>query len=202
MPLALFAHPFSSYCQKVMIALYENETPFALRLLDHNDPATLAEFASLWPVKRFPLLLDGERAIAEATIIVEHLSLHYPGPVKLLPDDPDKMLEVRFVDRFFDNDVQTPQSKIVRDALRQGHERDTKRGGRCTGQARHGLCLVGATDGRSRMGGGRPLQPRGLLGGACPVLRRLDLPDQRHLPKCARIPQPSERATVLRSRHR
>ena len=24
----LYAHPFSSYCQKVLIALYENETPF------------------------------------------------------------------------------------------------------------------------------------------------------------------------------
>ena len=24
----LFAHPFSSYCQKVLIALYENATPF------------------------------------------------------------------------------------------------------------------------------------------------------------------------------
>ena len=126
MPLALFAHPFSSYCQKAMIALYENETPFAMRLLDHIDPATLAEFAALWPVKRFPLLLDGERPIAEATIIVEHLSLHYPGPVKLLPDDPDTLLEVRFVDRFFDNYVQTPQGKIVRDAIREGHERDTK----------------------------------------------------------------------------
>ena len=77
-------------------------------------------------MKRFPLLLDGERPIAEATIIVEHLSLHYPGPVKLLPDDTDTMLEVRFVDRFFDNYVQTPQGKIVRDAMRQGHERDTK----------------------------------------------------------------------------
>ena len=126
MPLALFAHPFSSYCQKAMIALYENETPFTLRLLDHNDPATLAEFAALWPVKRFPLLLDGERPIAEATIIVEHLSLHYPGPVKLLPDAPDTLLEVRFVDRFFDNYVQTPQGKIVRDALHEGHERDPK----------------------------------------------------------------------------
>jgi glutathione S-transferase len=126
MPLALFAHPFSSYCQKVMIALYENETPFVLRLLDHNDPATLAEFAALWPVKRFPLLLDGQRPIAEATIIVEHLSLHYPGPVKFLPDDPDTMLEVRFVDRFFDNYVQTPQGEIVRDGMRERRERDTK----------------------------------------------------------------------------
>jgi glutathione S-transferase len=126
MPLALFAHPFSSYCQKVLIALYENETPLALRLLDHNDPATLAELGALWPLKRFPLLLDGELPIAEATIIIEHLGLHYPGPVRLIPDDPDEALEVRFVDRFFDNYVQTPQGKIVHDAIRQENQRDTK----------------------------------------------------------------------------
>jgi glutathione S-transferase len=126
MSLALFAHPFSSYCQKVMIALYENETPFTLRLLDPNDPVTLAEFAALWPLKRFPLLLDGDRPIAEATIIVEHLSLHYPGPVQLIPDDADALLETRFVDRFFDNYVQTPQGKIVRDAMREEDQRDTQ----------------------------------------------------------------------------
>jgi glutathione S-transferase len=28
MTLKLYAHPFSSYCQKVLIALYENDTPF------------------------------------------------------------------------------------------------------------------------------------------------------------------------------
>ena len=126
MPLALFAHPFSSYCQKVMIALYENATPFALRVLDHNDPVTLAEFAALWPLKRFPLLLDGERPIAEATIIVEHLGLHYPGPVRLILDDADALLEMRFVDRFFDNYVQTPQGKIVRDAMREEDQRDAQ----------------------------------------------------------------------------
>ena len=28
MSLKLYAHPFSSYCQKVLVALYENDTPF------------------------------------------------------------------------------------------------------------------------------------------------------------------------------
>jgi glutathione S-transferase len=124
MPPALFAHPFSSYCQKVLIALYENATPFALRVLDRNDPPTFAEFATLWPVKHFPLLLDGDDSIAEATIIIEYLGLHYPGPVRLIPDDPDAALETRFVDRFFDNYVQTPQGKIVRDAIRKADRRD------------------------------------------------------------------------------
>src|SRR5437868_5297890 len=118
----LFAHPFASYCQKVLIALYENATPFTLRLLDKSDPSTLAEFAALWPLKRFPLLLDEGQPIAEASIIIEHLALHHPGPVRLIPEAPAVALEARFLDRFFDNYVHTPMQKIVADALRDAAE--------------------------------------------------------------------------------
>ena len=93
MPLCLFAHPFSSYCQKVLVALYENDTSFTFRMLDHSDPATLAEFERLWPLRRFPILVDGQRTIMEATIIIEHLGLHHPGPTMLIPEDPDAALE-------------------------------------------------------------------------------------------------------------
>ncbi len=106
------------------MALYENGTSFTFRMLDHDDPATLAEFERLWPLKRFPLLVDGQRPIMEATIIIEHLDLHHAGPVKLVPDDPETALAVRFIDRFFDNYVQTPQQKIVFDAIREAGERD------------------------------------------------------------------------------
>jgi glutathione S-transferase len=124
--LSLFAHPFSSYCQKVLVALYENGTPFTFRLLDQGDPATFAEFAALWPLQRFPLLRDGDRAIAEATIIVEHLDLHHPGPVRLIPADRAEALEVRFLDRFFDNYIHTPMQKIVLDSMRGEGEHDPR----------------------------------------------------------------------------
>ncbi|HBZ68418.1 MAG TPA: glutathione S-transferase [Deltaproteobacteria bacterium] len=126
MPPIFFAHPFASYCQKVLIALYENETPFTFRMLDKSDPSTFAEFEALWPLKRFPLLLDKGRPIAEATIIIEYLGLHHPGPVRLIPDDRVAALEVRFIDRFFDNYVQTPMQTIVSDALRNAEARDAK----------------------------------------------------------------------------
>jgi glutathione S-transferase len=122
----LFAHPFSSYCQKVLVALYENATPFTFRMLDHGDAQTMAEFEALWPLKRFPLLVEDGRPIAEATIIIEHLGLRHPGPVRLIPGDPAQALEARFVDRFFDNYVQTPQQKFVFDALRPEGERDAR----------------------------------------------------------------------------
>lgn len=126
MALTLFAHPFSSYSQKVLIALYENGTPFTFRVLAHTDPAVGAEFAALWPIRKFPVLVDDGQAIAEATIIIEHLDLHHPGPARLIPSDKAAALEVRFLDRFFDNYIHTSMQKIVGDALRQAGERDAK----------------------------------------------------------------------------
>ncbi|MEW9614688.1 glutathione S-transferase family protein [Shinella sp. S4-D37] len=120
----LYAHPFSSYCQKALIALYENATDFDYRLLDHKDPETLADFEKRWPIKRFPILVDGDRTIVEASIVIEYLGLHHPGPVKLIPDDPKAALEVRMLDRFFDNYISTPQQRIVFNAIRPEAERD------------------------------------------------------------------------------
>lgn len=120
----LYAHPFSSYCQKALTALYENGTDFDYRLLDHTDPDTLADFERRWPIKRFPILVDGDRTILEASIIIEYLGLHHPGPVKLIPDDPKAAIDVRMLDRFFDNYVSTPQQTIVFNAIRSEDERD------------------------------------------------------------------------------
>jgi glutathione S-transferase len=124
MTLTFYGHPFSSYCQKALIALYENATPFTFRLLSEEDPSAFAELAALWPLKRFPVLVDKGRMLAEATIIIEYLGLHHAGPVRLIPADPDAALEVRFVDRFFDNYIHSALQGIVRDALREPGQRD------------------------------------------------------------------------------
>ena len=68
----LYAHPFSSYSQKALVALYEHGTPFDYRNLEDQDAA----------------------------------------------------LQVRMLDRFFDNYVSTPQQKVVFDALRPEGVRD------------------------------------------------------------------------------
>ncbi|SFA99380.1 glutathione S-transferase [Collimonas sp. OK607] len=123
MMLTLYAHPFASYCWKAIIALYENDTPFTLHIIDLGDAASTAELERLWPFKKFPVLLDGEKSVIESTIIVEYLDLHHPGPVRLVPLDAAAALDVRFADRFFDNYVHTPMQAIVSDALR-GEKRD------------------------------------------------------------------------------
>jgi len=122
MPLKLYAHPFSSYCQKVLTALYENGTEFEYRKLE--DAESMAELAELWPLRRFPVLVDGGRTVLEASVIIEHLHIHHPGPTRLLPDDPSAALEVRMMDRFFDNYLATPQQKFVFDRLRPEADRD------------------------------------------------------------------------------
>ena len=119
--MKLYAHPFSSYTQKVLIALYENATPFEYRSLE--DAAANAELASLWPLKRFPVLVDREYTILEASTIVEHLDLHHRGRIRLMPDG-DAGVEVRMLDRIFDNYVMNSMQKIVLDRRRPEADRD------------------------------------------------------------------------------
>lgn len=118
----LYAHPFSSYSQKALVALYEHGTPFEYRNLEDADAQ--AELAALWPMRRFPVLVDGGRTILEATCIVEYLDLHHRGAARLIPADPDAALQVRMLDRIFDNYISTPQQKFVFDRLRPEGVRD------------------------------------------------------------------------------
>jgi glutathione S-transferase len=124
MALTLYAHPFSSYCQKVLIALYENAIPFSQRLVNFGDPESVREFAGIWPVKRMPVLIDDGHAVMESSVIIEHLGVRHPGPVRLLPADPEAALDVRFMDRFFDSYVMTPMGRIVFDRMRAADAHD------------------------------------------------------------------------------
>ncbi|HEX6833925.1 MAG TPA: glutathione S-transferase family protein [Rudaea sp.] len=125
MSLKLYMHPLSSYTHKTLIAFYENDIAFEPLRLD--DPQIGSEFRARWPVNRFPLLRDDARgeAIPESSIIIEYLALHYPGKVKLIPDDPDRAREVRAADRFFDQYLHTPMQKFAFDARRPADRHDT-----------------------------------------------------------------------------
>lgn len=118
MSLIVYGHPFSSYTQKVLIALHENGTPFDFRSLGPDvPPAHTADWLQRWPLRKFPVLVDDGRTVAETSIIIEHLQWTHPGPVKLLPDDPKDALPVRFMDRFFDLHVMNAAQHAVDGAL-------------------------------------------------------------------------------------
>jgi len=124
MTLKLYAHPFSSYCQKVLTALYENDTPFQKNIVNLMDPAEAAAFKKLWPCGQFPVLQDGDRTVPESSIIIEYLDQHHPGKTRFIPADPELARQVRFKDRFFDLQLHAHMQKIVIDKLRPEGKKD------------------------------------------------------------------------------
>lgn len=117
MTLQLFGHPLSSYFQKALIAFYETDTPFDFRMLDQDNEANLTEFYALWPLGKFPIVVDGKRAILEASTVIEYIA------PQLIP--AEIALEVRTMDRIFDNYVMTPMQKFSADAMRPDDGKDS-----------------------------------------------------------------------------
>jgi glutathione S-transferase len=124
--LKLYFHPFASFCQKVLIALYENATPFEPHIVDLADETSSAEFKKIWPIGKFPVLRDDakEQTVPESSIIIEYLAQHFPGKVQLVPADPELARQTRLRDRFYDLYVSTPVGKIVTDRLRPAGKSD------------------------------------------------------------------------------
>lgn len=127
-PLTLYYHPLASFCWKVLIALYENDTPFEPLLVDLGDAASRSAFERVWPLAKFPVLRDDARGltIPESGIIIEYLAQHYPGDTVLVPADPDLARETRLRERIFDQHVHVHMQKIVGDRLRSADQHDAR----------------------------------------------------------------------------
>jgi glutathione S-transferase len=126
MSLTLHFHPLASYCHKVLIALYENDTPFRPNLVDLGSENQRAALLKLWPLGKFPVLRDDARnqTLPESTIIIEYLDRHYPGGARFIPADADHALQTRLCDRFYDLHVHEPMQKIVGDRIRPDGKKD------------------------------------------------------------------------------
>jgi glutathione S-transferase len=126
MSLTLYFHPLSSFCQKVLGALYENDTPFEPHIVDLMDEKSRADFLKIWPIGKFPVLRDEarDRTIPESSIIIEYLAQHYPGRTQLVPRDADLARQMRMRDRFYDWYVEVPMQKVITDRLRPAGQHD------------------------------------------------------------------------------
>jgi glutathione S-transferase len=126
MSLKLYFHPLSSFCWKVLIALYENETPFTSVSVDLSSETERAALLKLWPIGKFPVLRDEatDRTIPESSIIIEYLDNQYPGRTRFIPADGRLALQTRLRDRFYDLYVHLSVQKIVGDRLRPKGSRD------------------------------------------------------------------------------
>ncbi len=126
MSLTLYFHPLSSFCHKALIALYENATAFTPHVVDLSDAASSAAFKNIWPVGKFPVLRDDTsgRTIPESTGIIEYLTQHHPGPVKLIPDDAEAAFKTRALDRFYDLNLHIHMQKVIGDRRRPAGQND------------------------------------------------------------------------------
>ena len=57
----LHYHPFASFCQKALIALYEKAVPFGANLVDLGDPEQRGALLRIRPFGKFPVLEDAGR---------------------------------------------------------------------------------------------------------------------------------------------
>src|SRR5258706_7901192 len=126
MALTLYFHPLSSFCQKALVALYENDTAFEPHIVDLGDETAREAFLKIWPIGKFPVLRDdaNDRTIPESSIIIEYLAQHYPGRTPLLPADADLARQTRMRDRFYDLYVNMPMQKLVGDRRRPATAKD------------------------------------------------------------------------------
>ena len=126
MALKLYLHPLSSYCHKALIALYETGAPFEPVLVDLSNDAHRSDFKKVWPIAKFPVLVDDTRkhTVPESSIIIEYLAKYYAGDTQLIPTDPDLAWQTRLQDRFFDLHLHTHMQKIVADKLRPAGQKD------------------------------------------------------------------------------
>ena len=103
-----------------MIALHEKGLPFELVNVQDDvaaNPGSGGRLCALWPPNKFPVLEDGGQVFIESSILIEHLDLAYPNTDRLIPADPVAALEVRFMDRVFDNHVMANMQAIVAEHL-------------------------------------------------------------------------------------
>lgn len=126
MSLRLYYHPLSSYCWKVLVALYEKGTPFEPLLVNLGDEADRNAFFKVWPIGKFPVLRDDARnlTVPESTSVIEYLDLNYPGKLKLIPADADAAWQTRAQDRFFDWHVHDHMQRTVANKLRPADAKD------------------------------------------------------------------------------
>ena len=189
MPILFYAHPFSSYCQKVLIALYENDTPFDCTARSSTRDAAEAQPA-LWPIGSLPVLVDDGahgRGVQHHHRVPRRCTIRAGS--RCSPTTPTPRSRCGCMDRFFDNYVMTPMQKIVSDGIRApGSPRWPRRGrGRARRSTRAYGWLEDTLQGRE-WAAGDDLQHGGLRRRAVALLRRLGASDRRDLSARPRLP--------------
>jgi glutathione S-transferase len=98
-PLTIIGSFVSPYVRKVLACINLK------RLSYEVDPITpfygSDEFERLSPLRRIPVLIDGELSVSDSSVICEYLDEAYPGHA-LLPRDPKDRARARWFEEFAD----------------------------------------------------------------------------------------------------
>lgn len=100
--VTVYEHPLSPYSQKVKIALREKGVAFDLALPGGLGAGGAADdFLRANPRAEVPVLIDGEAAIFDSTIILEYVEDRWPSP-PLLPATPLARARARTIEEVMD----------------------------------------------------------------------------------------------------
>jgi glutathione S-transferase len=123
--MEFYYDPASSYCQRVLIALYEKDIPFTPIKIDLFDDRVRERYQKINPFAKIPTLeTDTGERIFEACIIIEYLDRHFPQPPCLL--DPEQILEIRSIERIIDVYINGGREVLFADSQRPLELRGTK----------------------------------------------------------------------------
>ena len=78
-----------------------------------QDADNTAFVQSAHPAGKFPILVDGENVVVEASAIAEYLAASCADFAFLLPGDPVQAARIRMLDRIFDNYVMNEATRVV-----------------------------------------------------------------------------------------
>lgn len=98
--MKLIGSPVSPYVRKILTLLH-------LKQLDYEiDPITPFygndEFSRLSPLRRIPVLIDGELVLNDSTVIAEYLHEAYPGD-SVMPQSPADRARARWIEEYADS---------------------------------------------------------------------------------------------------
>ena len=98
-PLTIIGSFVSPYVRKVLACLNLKGVPYEV------DPITPFfgndEFERLSPLRRIPVLIDGEFSASDSTVISAYIDEAYPGH-SLMPDSPKDRARARWLEEFAD----------------------------------------------------------------------------------------------------
>lgn len=124
--MRFYYHPISSYCQKVLVAMYEKGIEFEPHVIALMDPEQRAQYREVYPLGKVPLLVvDDDHLIPESSTIIEYLDgIAKP---KLVFGDTGQRRKIRFKDRMFDLYLNDSVSTLLFQSIKSESERDQER---------------------------------------------------------------------------